>query len=587
MFLTTSHPRKYFRQSETPEQQDYETSILQGHYPESYHPISTPDSNTITPKFKDETHPSLHGKMKALWSSKVKPTFSEATTDIHIVKNAIQVETHSKSETRDPMRFPEIMKTAEVRQGLELCLQERRFLKMRKSRVREAFATYSGLDIEDVHPDDVPIVGFGGSGGGFRAMIGVLGYCEEMKTNGLWDLFTYIAGVSGACWSLAAHYTFAEASWDNFLANCKERLYPYHPLSGEAIRELLSTPDGAYVTLGPIVQKHQSDLHIVAMDLYSVFITGHIFLRRDAITQLKVAGHENNWYKWTSAREHLADGKEPLPIITAVRHERPWRDWEDKDQPFGAPAGPLSSYIATIKRQLPPGFIGNSIQDLASNVTHFWGKQGTEEFENHHPLHASNEHNFMFHLSKLAPGQTYPPGLENSPRIHLVDSGMDNNCPTFTKRDSTIKPSPDTTDPDRFQGMYAQVYDGTLIPRPDTVVVSYGATVTNPPAPICAHECTMVYMPLLSHEKAVPGFDPSTAKFSGSYNLVWTPAQIDMLVKVCVQNFKDGEDTIKAALQDAWLRKKAAREGIGAMAAAAVETKLGGLYINQGDDVES
>jgi len=97
----------------------------------------------------------------------------------------------------------------------------------------------------------------------------------------------------------------------------------------------------------------------------------------------------------------------------------------------GAPAGPLSSYISTIQRQLPPGFIGDAIHGIACKVTHFWGKQGTEIFENHHPLHASNEHNYMFHLDKLQPGQEYPKGIQCSPRIYLVDSGMDNNCPTY------------------------------------------------------------------------------------------------------------------------------------------------------------
>jgi phospholipase A2 len=69
----------------------------------------------------------------------------------------------------------------------------------------------------------------------------------------------------------------------------------------------------------------------------------------------------------------------------------------------------------------------------------------------------------------------------------------------------------------------------------------------------------MIYMPLLPNERAVPGFDPSTAKFSGSYNLVWTPEQVDMLIKVCVANFEDGQSTVKDALHEAWLRKKSAR----------------------------
>jgi phospholipase A2 len=71
----------------------------------------------------------------------------------------------------------------------------------------------------------------------------------------------------------------------------------------------------------------------------------------------------------------------------------------------------------------------------------------------------------------------------------------------------------------------------------------------------------MVYIPLLPNERAVPGYDPSTAKFSGSYNLVWAPEQVEMLEKVSAANFLDGEETIKMALREAWGRKKALREG--------------------------
>ncbi len=60
-------------------------------------------------------------------------------------------------------------------------MEEKGYLSERKCHVRDAFERYLGLDASQVHPDDIPIIAFGGSGGGYRAMIGVLGYCEEMK----------------------------------------------------------------------------------------------------------------------------------------------------------------------------------------------------------------------------------------------------------------------------------------------------------------------------------------------------------------------------------------------------------------------
>lgn len=609
---------------------------------------------------------SLKDKVKVFWKDVVKP-------DFEIIKQSIQIETSVNRDLRDVSRYPEVANVAEVRRGIDLCVQEKQYLTDRKWLVRDAFARYLGLNPAEVHPDDVPIVGFGGSGGGFRAMIGCLGYGNEMKQTGLWDVLTYVAGVSGTCWCLAAYYTFGQTSMTKVIEHCKKRLHPLHPLSPEAIKTVLSAPNGPYTTLGPLIQKHHSGLHTVAMDLYSVFTTGYLFLVNDPSLnpsgggpRRELAGYHQDWFKWTNAIKYLHGGAEPLPILTAIRHERPWKDWADPQHPFrqanataaehseardawfqwfeitpfeigcdeleawvptwgfgrpfsegksimqlpeqslalllglctSAPAGPLTSYLATIKRNLPHGFIGNAIHNLSRKVAESWGKHGQEVFQQHHPLHACNEHNFLYHLTPTAPDEPRPPGIENSPRIHLIDSGMDNNCPTyvllhparkcdvilnmdassdvqkdsfqdrvdqigsrrglkFTKRNPKLKPSPDTKDPNRFQGLYAQIYDGVLFERPPTVVDSYGHTVTNPPAPVCSDECAMVYMPLLPNEKAVPGFDPCTAKFSGSYNLVWTPEQVGMLIKTCAQNFRDGEATIKQVLREAWEKKKA------------------------------
>lgn len=613
-------------------------------------------------------------KMHGFYQNVVKPAFPEAIQDIKIMSGLSALESKVKKEITDPSIFPEVEWTAEVRRGAGLCPQELAFISKRRAKTRDAFAKYLGLNPADVHPDDVPTISFGGSGGGFRAMLGCLGYCEEMKNSGLWDCLTYVAGVSGSCWSLAAYYTFGDTDNTKVIEHCKRRFHPYHPLSGDAIRHMLSVPGGARNTLGPIVQKSKSGLQTVAMDLYSVFTTGWIFLQDDPINKpggtahKELAGYQSQWYRWTSASKHINDGNEPLPIMTAIRHERPWKDWKDNEQPFGdvdhaggdhaaardawfqwfeftpyevgcdeveawvptwgfgrpfeegkstmqlpeqslalllglatsAPAGPLTSYIVTISRNLPPGFLGNSITSLAKGVSRMWGKKGTDVFQEHHPLHACNEHNFMYHFTPVPKGAPRPPGLENSPRIHLIDSGLDNNCPTYVllhpdrqadviinmdassdvqkdtfqervdqigsrrgiqfRKRHDIKAGTDPKDPKRFDGLYAQIYDGKPIDRPKTVTDSYGRTVTNPPAPVNKRECTMIYMPLLPNESAVPDFDPSTAKFSGSYNLVWTPDQVDTLIKVCKGNFKDGEATVKEALHEAWQRRKAERE---------------------------
>ncbi len=334
-----------FRRSETVEQHEYEKQIhdqqIKG---ESNEDLESDFDAKM--KVEDKNHDGDEEKKGGIFhrlKEQIKSSFPEAIQDIKIIKSMTALEAGVKKEISDPTIFPEVEKVAEVRRGIELCPEEQAFLAKRKVKTREAFARYLGLELESVHPDDVPTVSFGGSGGGFRAMIGTLGYCEEMRRAGLWDCLTYVSGVSGSCWSLAAYYTFGGASMTKVIEHCKTRLAPYHPLSGEAIRTILSTPGGARTTLGPLIQKSRSGLDTVAMDLYSVFTTGWIFFQDDPAShpggyaKKEVAGFQRSWYRLSSAREHTDSGAEPMPIMTAIRHERPWKDWHDSEHPFKDP----------------------------------------------------------------------------------------------------------------------------------------------------------------------------------------------------------------------------------------------------------
>ena len=331
--------------SETAEQQQHEQQIYdQQHVSGSATPDGELESEMQKASIEDDRAEAkgLRGKARNFYQKVVKPAFPEAIQDIEIMGGLSGLEHRVKKEIQDPTLFPEVAQVAHVRRGLDLCPQEQTFLAKRKLRVRDAFAKYLGVSPEEVHPDDVPTVAFGGSGGGFRAMLGCLGYCAEMRKMGLWDCLTYVAGVSGSCWSLAAYYTFGDASMTKVIDHCKKRFSPFHPLSSDAIRTILSSPGGARTTLGPIIQKSRSGLQTVAMDLYSVFTTGWIFFQDDPITHghtahKEVAGAQRGWYRWTSAAKYTDSGAEPLPLITAIRHERPWKDWSDSEHPFKEP----------------------------------------------------------------------------------------------------------------------------------------------------------------------------------------------------------------------------------------------------------
>lgn len=116
----------------------------------------------------------------------------------------LKVEGQVSKDLLDAQRFPELSRQAQIRRGLDLCPAESAWLAARKARVRDSFARYMGWDPSLVHPDDVPTMAFGGSGGGYRAMLAMLGYSLAMKQSGLWDMLAYVAGVSGSC-KLATH----------------------------------------------------------------------------------------------------------------------------------------------------------------------------------------------------------------------------------------------------------------------------------------------------------------------------------------------------------------------------------------------
>ncbi|KAJ3282668.1 hypothetical protein HDU76_008663, partial [Blyttiomyces sp. JEL0837] len=100
--------------------------------------------------------------------------------------------------------YPELAKAATVRVGSELGEQEREFVDRRKVVVAKAFSKFLG---EEVEPEDAPIIGIAGSGGGCRAMVTTLGALDTLRSNNLLDAVTYMAGVSGSTWAMAQLYS--------------------------------------------------------------------------------------------------------------------------------------------------------------------------------------------------------------------------------------------------------------------------------------------------------------------------------------------------------------------------------------------
>ncbi|KAE8260358.1 hypothetical protein A4X13_0g369 [Tilletia indica] len=135
---------------------------------------------------------------------------------------------------------------------------------------------------EEIHPEDVPVVSLGGSGGGYRAKFGFAAFIAALETGNAWQVLSYVAGVSGSCWTIAELYTHAKLSPHVLLEHYKRVAAELaHPLSLKALNIVANTRHGVYFLLAPLLRKAQSGVvGLGIMDLYATMTTCYQFLPR-------------------------------------------------------------------------------------------------------------------------------------------------------------------------------------------------------------------------------------------------------------------------------------------------------------------
>ncbi|KAM3606464.1 uncharacterized protein V6R79_017023 [Siganus canaliculatus] len=177
--------------------------------------------------------------------------------------------------------------------------EEKEYLKQRKHVVTQALQKVLGFDSQP-KPDKVPTIALVASGGGARAMTGLLGSLRGLKDIGVLDAITYITGVSGSTWAMSTLYQ--EADWSQqdlnsiisavkeqmtksvLSAFCREKLQYYH----EEMRE--KADDGYSVSL---------------IDMAGLILEHLVFGKKVTSTL-------------SEQRKAVNKGQNPLPIYTAV-----------------------------------------------------------------------------------------------------------------------------------------------------------------------------------------------------------------------------------------------------------------------------
>ncbi|KAF1823866.1 FabD/lysophospholipase-like protein [Dissoconium aciculare CBS 342.82] len=231
-------------------------------------------------------------------------------------------------EAHDPEINPEIVWNAEVRISKDLCEQEQQFLRLRRKHTAKALAKYLNVPESEIHPDDVPTIAMCGSGGGLRALVaGASSYLSAHET-GLFDVVTYSAGVSGSCWLQALYYSsIGGLSHQNIINHLKHRIGIHIADPTAAVGLLSQAPTNKYILSG-FVEKLRGvpDADFGLVDVYGLLLAARLMVPKG---ELGVS----DWDLKVSNQSHyIDDGRQPLPIYTAVRHEIPTAPGEDLAQ---------------------------------------------------------------------------------------------------------------------------------------------------------------------------------------------------------------------------------------------------------------
>lgn len=386
-------------------------------------------------------------------------------------------------EAHDISINPEIEYTARVRMGKDLCMEEREFKRRRKIHTTRALAKYLEIPENEIHPEDVPTIAICSSGGGLRAMIAGCGSYLSAKEAGLFDCATYMAGVSGSCWLQTLYYSsISNQKHQKIINHLMHRLGTHIASPPEALKLLTSAPTNKFLLSGFVEKlKGDSNADFGIVDIYGLLLATRLLVPRG---ELEV---DDRNLKISNQRAYIANGENPLPIYTAVRHEIPieeheltsdaaqekakqedWFQWFEftpyelfcEELEAGIPSWGIgrryhngSSIPGETGLHLPeyriPTLIGiwgsafcatlahyyDEIRPVVKGITGLGGVDGliterNEELTKLHPIDPASIPNYVLGLDGRLPS-TCPKSIFSAEHLQLADAGMSNNLPLY------------------------------------------------------------------------------------------------------------------------------------------------------------
>jgi phospholipase A2 len=229
-------------------------------------------------------------------------------------------------EANDPEINPEITWDCSVRVSDDICNDEKVFLERRKKHTTRALAKYLDIPEATINPEDVPTIAMCGSGGGLRALVAGSASYLSARDAGLFDCITYTAGVSGSCWMQTLFYsTIGAQNHGNIIHHLKNRLGVHIAYPPAALALINSAPTNKFLLSGVVEKlKGVPDADYGIVDMYGLLLAARLLVPKG---ELNVDAED---LKVTNQRNYLGDGQNPLPIYTAVRHEIPLVEQNEK-----------------------------------------------------------------------------------------------------------------------------------------------------------------------------------------------------------------------------------------------------------------
>ncbi|KAM4829174.1 cytosolic phospholipase A2 epsilon isoform 1-T1 [Thomomys bottae] len=203
--------------------------------------------------------------------------------------------------------------TLDVRLGFNLCAAELEFQQKRRPVVAEALKQVLQLE-EDLCEDEVPLIAIMATGGGARSMTAMYGHLLGLQKLNLLNCTTYIAGLSGATWTMANLYSDPEWSSKNL-----------EPAVFEARRH--SVKDKMPALFPDQLCKFREELRQHRQEGYKVNLTEFWGL----LIEYSLWDKKNEC-KLSQQRAALCRGQNPLPIYLTINvkddvSNQDFREW--------------------------------------------------------------------------------------------------------------------------------------------------------------------------------------------------------------------------------------------------------------------